>query len=932
MADNELIIRINGSAKNFLDEVDKVKKQTESLEKTLTATAKASAAAFAVFSGSIAALTKEFADYETALVGVGKTTNIEGKRLEKFGKQFQKLSSQIPISTNELLGIAQAAGQLGVTGEDNLLKFTETVAKLGVATDLAGEEAATALTRILNVTGEGISTIDTFGSVIVALGNNFAATESEIVRVTTEVSRSTAVFGVGSASAAALATAMRSVGVQAQLGGSAVGRAFRAIDENIRKGGNSLENLSRITGIAADQLQKRFAEDSIGVFQQFVEGLGDIAEAGGSTSAALESFGLKGDEINKVLPVLAKNSELLGRALSTANKETENATALNNEAAKAFATLNSDFQRAKNAVTNAATAIGSQLAPAVSGLLKSVTDLAKSISELDQETLGAIASFLKWGAIITGAIASVSTFLLGLLKVRSLLAGLRVAFTVGRVAAIGFTGALTGGLSLVIGFLPEIISGVKKLLGLIGKDEEPKSIDNINSKLDELKKKQEDLEKTASTNQLGQKNRSQERLEQVNEEIKKLEELRQQQIKNSKDFGTGSLLVRPETDGTDPLAGIDTDLGFTSTVQAPLAPPEAENNEVDAVKRKEEQKQAIIDEATQKRIDTLSAENEKLAQLQEARLEGANQTELDFLQRKIEIDQEFAEAEKIKNESERQIALDNLTLKHAAELQRINDFENKKDELAAAKREERAILDEELRELDKEQRDLFNEEDLQALQSRIDSQSEAERKYAEEKLNKQIAERNRFKQDEIKHGTAIAEVKAFFRKEEVQGFKNASAQLAQLSNSRNSTLKGIGKAAARVNAAIKTAEGAISAYTALSGIPIVGPALGAAAAAALVAYGVEQQQKISAAQRGGFVPSAQGGARDRVPALLEPGELVVPQAIAPDFIQAAGRPEVDAETGTTPSVGVTITLADNAFEIIEARRDEEIALGIREAN
>ena len=62
MADNELIIRINGSAKNFLEELDKIQKKTEDLQKVLDKTAKASAIAFAGFAGSIALTTKEFAN------------------------------------------------------------------------------------------------------------------------------------------------------------------------------------------------------------------------------------------------------------------------------------------------------------------------------------------------------------------------------------------------------------------------------------------------------------------------------------------------------------------------------------------------------------------------------------------------------------------------------------------------------------------------------------------------------------------------------------------------------------------------------------------------------------------------------------------------------------------------------------------------------
>jgi hypothetical protein len=71
-----------------------------------------------------------FIAYEKALVGVGKTTNITGKQLDFFGKQIINLSKEIPVAANDLLGIAQAAGQLGVKGTANLLNFTDTVEAL----------------------------------------------------------------------------------------------------------------------------------------------------------------------------------------------------------------------------------------------------------------------------------------------------------------------------------------------------------------------------------------------------------------------------------------------------------------------------------------------------------------------------------------------------------------------------------------------------------------------------------------------------------------------------------------------------------------------------------------------------------------------------------------------------------------------------------
>jgi len=394
---NQMVIRIVGTAEDFIKELDRLKGQTANTEKVLAGVAKSLTIAFAGFTAVLAASVKAYADYEKALIGVGKTADLEGDRLKNFGKEIQKLSSVIPVTTNDLLGIAQAAGQLGVKGEANLLKFADTIAKLGVATDLSGEQAATTLTRILTVTGEGVENIDKFGSVIVALGNNFAATESEIARMANEVARSTTVFGVTSDRAAALGTAMRAMGIRAELGGSAVGRSFRLIDDAVRNGGDNLANLSRITGVTGEQLQKVFAEDSTKAFQLFIEGLGRIDAAGGSSTEELKRLGLEGEEILKVLPPMAKNAEVLGNALNIASEEMKNATALNKEAGKAFDTLSANSQKLWNNIIILASNIGEKLAPAATGLVNNLTAVIKAINGTDGDLTGLIyCNFCCW--------------------------------------------------------------------------------------------------------------------------------------------------------------------------------------------------------------------------------------------------------------------------------------------------------------------------------------------------------------------------------------------------------------------------------------------------------------------------------------------------------------------------------------------------------
>lgn len=461
MASNKsVIIRIEGNSKALRDEFDRVKKSTENLEKDLNNIAKGSGIAFAGLATTVGLTVKSFATYEQGLLGVGKTADLTGKELTGFGKDIQKLSTQLPFATKELLDIAQSAGQLGVKGRDNLIKFTETIAKLGTASDLSGEEAATALTRILNVTNENIGSIDKFASVIVSLGNNFAATESEIARVTTEVARSTSVFNVSAAEAAALGAALRSVGIQAEGGGSAVGRAFRAIDASIRQGGEAFTDLQKITGLTGDQLRKTFKEDAVGVFQKFTEGLGTVQKSGGDVTAALERFGLKGDEILKVLPVLAGNSELLGRALNIAAKETENATALQKEFEVQAKSLNAEAAKLRNTIGAISEQIGGFFSPTVKNATKTVREFLEKFLDLNDGTKETIATILGIVTAMTGITAAIATAGIAVLGITAGLTALGIA--AGPVIA-GFLAitAVTAGILTNLDALGATVTGIQ---------------------------------------------------------------------------------------------------------------------------------------------------------------------------------------------------------------------------------------------------------------------------------------------------------------------------------------------------------------------------------------------------------------------------------------------------------------------------------------
>lgn len=106
---------------------------------------------------------------------------------------------------------------------------------------------------------------------------------------------------------------------------------------------------------------------------------------------------------------------------------------------------------------------------------------------------------------------------------------------------------------------------------------------------------------------------------------------------------------------------------------------------------------------------------------------------------------------------------------------------------------------------------------------------------------------------------------------------NTLTNLVSLQNSSNKQMAAVGKAAAITQATIDTYKSANAAYSAMAGIPVIGPALAVAAAAAAIAAGLNNVAQISGVKlaEGGLVKAVTGG----VPAVVGEGgsdEAVLP--------------------------------------------------------
>jgi TP901 family phage tail tape measure protein len=322
--------------------------------------------------------------FESAFAGVIKTTDglvdAEG-RVNAVGEELQQgfrdLALEIPTSVEELLRIGELGGQLGVA-KDDLLDFTRVVADLGVATDLTTEEAAISFSRIASIMGTASEDFIRMGSSVVELGNNFETTEPEILAFATRIAGIANVAGLTESDIFAIGTAMTSVGIQAERGGTAVQKSLISISEAVANGNEDLAVFAKTAGLSSQAFADLWQKDASEAFTLFVEGLGKSEQ---EVFGILDQVGLGNERtVASFLALAGADSKLRDTFKMSADAWEEN-TALTREAELRYGTTESQIQLFKNTIRDVGISIGKNLLPILQNLLNMAKPLIKQFGE-----------------------------------------------------------------------------------------------------------------------------------------------------------------------------------------------------------------------------------------------------------------------------------------------------------------------------------------------------------------------------------------------------------------------------------------------------------------------------------------------------------------------------------------------------------------------
>lgn len=365
-------------------------------------------AATALAAGGVASA-KFAIDFENNFANVKKTVDGTPEQLAKIKQGIIDLSTTgidgrgaIPQTTTELNELAAAGGQLGIS-QENIIDFTEVMAQMGSATNLVGEEGAATLARFQNVMGVGQNEIRNIGSAIVDLGNNSATTESEIAEMALRMGKYGSSVRMSAADVLGYSAALSSLGIEAQMGGSAIGRTWLSIETAVASGGEGLTKFAKYSGKSAEEFKEQWNTDSSGAFNGLLKGL----QSAENLTVALDDLGINNTQDIQAMMALVNGYDLVTESVNRSNTAYQENTALQEEFNAKNETTASKLANTKNNIIEAARSIGETMLPSIQDASTTVADFAKGLSQMDDEQKRVV---VNTGAtvIAIGAISKVS--------------------------------------------------------------------------------------------------------------------------------------------------------------------------------------------------------------------------------------------------------------------------------------------------------------------------------------------------------------------------------------------------------------------------------------------------------------------------------------------------------------------------------------------
>lgn len=318
-----------------------------------------------------------YAEMEQEMANVRKFTGMTADEVASLNEEFKKMDTR--SSREELNRLAQEAGRLGKTSQEDVLGFVRAADKINVALDDLGDGATLTLSKLTGIFGdeERLGTeqaLLSVGSVINELSQNCSASAPYIAEFASRMG------GVG---AQANMTVQQIMGFAAVLDSNnqKLEASSTALSQVIVRIYQDPAKYARVAGIEVEKFSRMVKEDMNGALIYFLETLNKAGNMD-VLSPMFKDMGENGSRAISALSTLANNIDAVKSQQEVANIAFAEAISIDKEFDVQNNTVQAGLDKAKKRVNELAIELGQKLLPIMRYVISSSTIFLKALSAL----------------------------------------------------------------------------------------------------------------------------------------------------------------------------------------------------------------------------------------------------------------------------------------------------------------------------------------------------------------------------------------------------------------------------------------------------------------------------------------------------------------------------------------------------------------------
>ena len=318
--------------------------------------------------GGVAALTgavmagkkavQMYAEMEQEMASVRKYTGMTAQQVEHLNEQFKKIDTRSP--REELNRLAQEAGRLGKSSEEDVLGFVKAADQINVALDELGDGATLQLSKLTSIFGdeERLGTersLLAVGSVINELSQNCTAGASYLAQFGQRLAGVGAQAGMTVPQVMAFGAVLDSQGQKVEMSATALSKLIMNLFKNTEK-------IASATGMDLEKFNaalKSSTNEGLLMLLNRLNELGDMSVL----APVFADMGENGARASAVISALAGNVDMLIWEQEEAAKAFEEATSVTKEFDVQNNTVQAGLEKARKGFQEMAISLGQELMP-----------------------------------------------------------------------------------------------------------------------------------------------------------------------------------------------------------------------------------------------------------------------------------------------------------------------------------------------------------------------------------------------------------------------------------------------------------------------------------------------------------------------------------------------------------------------------------------